>query len=360
MSKYLNGIDISSYQGNIDLSKIPSDFVIIKATEGKSYVNPYCDSRYQLAKKASKLLGVYHYAKNLDAHAEAEFFFKNVKGYIGESILFLDYEENISANSPTWCRMFLDHLKELTGGHKGMLYTYEGMLNKQNWQMVKDGDYGLWYANYGTNQLIQGFKQPSAPSVKFWGTPAIYQYNSQTHLPGYNGNLDANMFYGDRNAWLAYATVESKQLSVNDTTNNQKSHDNLVIESPIQKSGGQQAKLEVMKEAVPGILSVKGWQGPGNHRYGYIFLMDSQTGKELARVATPGIVRDDVNEYLDVAMGLKYGMQGEFDVRNFVGKDVYVMFRRTNDPTGNTNSGYQDFRFENLSLTNVGKNRSPL
>ena len=32
----LNGIDISGYQANIDLSKVAADFVIVKATEGIS------------------------------------------------------------------------------------------------------------------------------------------------------------------------------------------------------------------------------------------------------------------------------------------------------------------------------------
>ncbi|MGM0125725.1 hypothetical protein IGI37_003125 [Enterococcus sp. AZ194] len=205
----LNGIDISSWQGNIDVSKVPCDFVIVKATEGTSYVNPYCDTRYQLAKKAGKLLGVYHYAKNGNPEAEADFFYKNSKGYVGEAVLFLDYEEGLSVSSPTWCRRFLDRLKVLTGGVKGLLYTYQSMLNSQNWQTVKDGDYGLWYASYGADNPITGYKRPSAPAVNYWGNPTIYQYSSKTRLANYNGALDANSFYGDRTAWLAYAKAQS-------------------------------------------------------------------------------------------------------------------------------------------------------
>ena len=36
----MNGIDIASYQTGIDLSVVPCDFVIVKATEGTGYVNP--------------------------------------------------------------------------------------------------------------------------------------------------------------------------------------------------------------------------------------------------------------------------------------------------------------------------------
>lgn len=56
----LNGIDISGWQGDIDLSKLNFDFVIVKATEGTGYVNPYCDKKVQQAIKLGKKWGFYH------------------------------------------------------------------------------------------------------------------------------------------------------------------------------------------------------------------------------------------------------------------------------------------------------------
>ena len=52
----MNGIDISSWQSGIDLAKVPCDFVIIKATEGLTYVNPDCDRAYQQGLKLGKKL----------------------------------------------------------------------------------------------------------------------------------------------------------------------------------------------------------------------------------------------------------------------------------------------------------------
>ena len=43
----LKGIDISNHQAGLDLSKVDCDFVIIKATEGKSYVDNCCDGFFQ-------------------------------------------------------------------------------------------------------------------------------------------------------------------------------------------------------------------------------------------------------------------------------------------------------------------------
>ena len=36
----LNGIDVASYQAGLEPSKVPCDFVIVKATQGTSYTNP--------------------------------------------------------------------------------------------------------------------------------------------------------------------------------------------------------------------------------------------------------------------------------------------------------------------------------
>ncbi|MGJ3995591.1 GH25 family lysozyme, partial [Limosilactobacillus fermentum] len=56
--------------------------VIVKATQSTGYVNPYCDTDYQAAKNAGKLLGVYHYAAGGDPIEEAKFFIANAKNYI--------------------------------------------------------------------------------------------------------------------------------------------------------------------------------------------------------------------------------------------------------------------------------------
>lgn len=45
----LKFIDVASYQAGLDLSKIQTDGVIIKATEGIGYVNPYCDEFFNKA-----------------------------------------------------------------------------------------------------------------------------------------------------------------------------------------------------------------------------------------------------------------------------------------------------------------------
>ena len=88
----MRGIDISHWQNGLDLNAIDFDFVIMKATEGTTFVDNCCDGFYQKAKAMNKCLGVYHFANGGDYKAEADFFIENLKNYIGEAILVLDWE----------------------------------------------------------------------------------------------------------------------------------------------------------------------------------------------------------------------------------------------------------------------------
>lgn len=198
----LKGIDISNWQNGIDLSAVPADFVICKATQGTWYVSPDCDRQYQQAKTAGRCLGVYHYAEGGDYKAEADFFLQNVEGYIGEAILCLDWE---GTNNPTfntgrdreWVKNWCDYVAEKTGV-KPLVYLSKAYLDN----VSEIGDYGLWVAQYANNNTT-GYQE------KPWNEGAyrcaIRQYSSHGKLPGYGGNLDLDKFYGDREAWNKYA-----------------------------------------------------------------------------------------------------------------------------------------------------------
>lgn len=54
----LKGIDISNWQGGLDLTALRGvDFAIMKATEGTSFVDPYCDPWVQQADGMDMLWG---------------------------------------------------------------------------------------------------------------------------------------------------------------------------------------------------------------------------------------------------------------------------------------------------------------
>lgn len=205
----MNGIDISNWQKGINVSKVPCDFVITKATQGTSYVNPDCDRAYQQAKKAGKCLGVYHYAGGKDPVAEADFFLANVKGYVGEAILVLDWESNQNSKfsqGASWCKKWLDRVYEKTKV-RALIYMSKSVCRSYNWDSIAP-NHGLWVAQYADNVTDYGYiSDPWTDSKGYgaWSGPAIFQYTSVGRLSGYSGNLDLNIAYMDRNAWDKYA-----------------------------------------------------------------------------------------------------------------------------------------------------------
>lgn len=204
----MNGIDVSGWQKGINLSKVPADFVIIKATQGTSFINSDCDRAYQQAKAAGRLLGVYHYFSGGDPAKEAEHFVNNIKGYIGDAILVLDWEGEQNAKfsqGPAVAKPFLDKVRDLTGV-KPLIYMSKSVCRQHNWAAVAK-EYGLWVAQYANNNTTGYQANPWTDAKGFgaWGAPAIFQYSSHGRLSGYNGNLDINIAYMDAAAWKAYA-----------------------------------------------------------------------------------------------------------------------------------------------------------
>jgi GH25 family lysozyme M1 (1,4-beta-N-acetylmuramidase)/LysM repeat protein len=204
----LKGIDISKWQAGIDLSKIDTDFVICKATEGVGYTDKNCDGFYQQAKCLGKKLGVYHFARpdlGNSAVEEADYFIKETKGYHKEAILILDWEPQGNSIANTgWAKGWLDRVYEKTGV-KPLIYMSASVVRAYDWSKVVAGDYGLWIANYGSNNGTAQKGVFNNYPLRYWSFYALWQYTSKGRLSGYNGNLDLNYFSGDKTAWDKYA-----------------------------------------------------------------------------------------------------------------------------------------------------------
>lgn len=198
----MNGIDISNWQAGIDLTKVPCEFVIMKATEGTSYVSPDFARQYAQAKAAGRCLGIYHYANGGDVASEADHFLRTIGDRVGEAILVLDWEatsnKSFGKNDLNWCKTWLDYVTKKTKV-KPLLYISQAEMKK----FTNLGDYGLWIAQYASMSTINGFQ--TNPWNEGSYPCAIRQYSSSGRLPGYNGNLDFNKAYMDREGWNKYA-----------------------------------------------------------------------------------------------------------------------------------------------------------
>ena len=202
----LKGIDISHWQEGIDLGAIDVDFVIIKATEGNGYTDVMCDTFYQKAKSLGKKLGVYHFARpdlGNSPEEEADWFIKETLGYHKEAMLVLDWESGDLTNV-AWAKAWLDRVYSKTGV-KPVIYMSASVMHSADWSSVVKADYGLWVANYGTNDGTAQESVFDRYPLKYWSFYALWQYTSKGRLNGYNGNLDFNYFSGDGTAWDKYA-----------------------------------------------------------------------------------------------------------------------------------------------------------
>lgn len=199
----LNFIDISSYQADLNLVAVSNSIhgVIVKATEGTSYVNPYCDRNYRQAKSANLLRGFYHFAGGSDPLAEAAFFYRNVLGYLHDGIPVLDWEGNQTVD---WVNSFVRQFHNLTG-----IWPW---IYANPWRFNQGGveqNCARWVASYPevshpTFAQAASWKCPNAD-----GNVVAWQFCSDGRLSGYNANLDCSVYYGDRESWLRYADSNS-------------------------------------------------------------------------------------------------------------------------------------------------------
>ena len=203
----LNGIDIASYQSGIDLTVVPCDFVIIKATQGTGYVNPDCDRAYQQAKRAGKLRGTYHYVGGGNAVAEADYYVNNIKGYLRDGLLAIDWEaeQNGAWGNEAYLEQLVRRVIERTG-IKPLIYSMASRY-AQVAAVAKKLDCGLWIAEYAD-------MNPTGYQAHPWREGAyacaIRQYASTGRLNGWGGNLDLNIAYMTREQWAKYVNPGGK------------------------------------------------------------------------------------------------------------------------------------------------------
>lgn len=206
----LNGVDVASYQKGINLGVVPCDFVIIKATQGTTYVNPDFERAYKQAKDNKKLLGIYHYANGSGASAEADFFLRVIGTRIGEAVLVLDWEgaqnPQFGKNDVSYVKTFCDRVYNKTGV-RPIVYMSKSVCRAHDWTSVAQ-NYALWAAQYANNNTTGYQSHPWTDSRSYgaWTAPVIFQYSSKGRLNGWSGNLDLDVAYLTAEQWKSYAT----------------------------------------------------------------------------------------------------------------------------------------------------------
>jgi len=179
----VRGIDISSYQQNVDFKKVKNsgiEIVYIKATEGITYKNPLLESQHSGAMAVGLKVGFYHYLRANDPISEAKHFLSIINGLTANCKYAIDVEvalgqtiTKISSNVRLFANYLISNSKEVC------IYTGDNFYANNLDSSVKN--LPLWVAHYGV-------ANPDA--INYIG----FQYSGSGRVDGVNGLVDLDEF----------------------------------------------------------------------------------------------------------------------------------------------------------------------
>ena len=188
------GIDVSSWQGDIDFEKVKNagvEFVYIRVGstkgEGEYFVDKQFINNIKGFNEVGIPVGIYYYSyadSKQRAKEDAKWVLKQIKGYKVDLPIVYDWENwsfynefhqsfySTSMNA----KAFLDTIQNR--GYQGMLYSSKNYLEK----VWFDIGYPVWLAHYTSKTSYTG-------KYDYW------QLCSNGKVPGISGNVDINIYY---------------------------------------------------------------------------------------------------------------------------------------------------------------------
>jgi GH25 family lysozyme M1 (1,4-beta-N-acetylmuramidase)/LysM repeat protein len=185
-------LDMSHFQGDPDFAAIKADpqgivGVILKATEGTTYVDAKFQSFYDQATKAGLWVGAYHFGRyGTDAalaRREADHFKSTIAGK-NLKLIALDIEVG-DGDLTDSSLAFIDQVKGL--GIYTVLYTGASFANA-HFHPGPIGEVPLWVAHYGVDT-------PKANPT--WSNWRLFQFTSSARVQGIAGNVDMSEMIPD-------------------------------------------------------------------------------------------------------------------------------------------------------------------
>ena len=186
----LKGIDISHHNKyqfqlkHIDFSKY--DFIMMKATEGRTYVDPMYKTYMDEIIRLEKRYGFYHFARpTKNSPIEEAKHFCDTIGVDGYSaMLALDWEAEAVKCDLQWALDWLNYVERVY--HKKPLFYCSSFYTK-NLKPILNNNNGLWVAHY---------TKAEKPKVYTYPFYAMWQYTSTPY--------DKDVFNGSKDTWDKY------------------------------------------------------------------------------------------------------------------------------------------------------------
>ncbi|WJJ55347.1 hypothetical protein QB910_000103 [Dabrowskivirus KKP3916] len=178
----MNFIDVSHYQGTVNMAKVHSAGIKdigIKVSEGLTIIDPSWQTYYKDAEANGMNTMLYHFGHpSEDPIKQAEFFYNTAKALgLGELPMILDIEtndNNTKIDVDSWSIQFLDHLLSISNHDVGV-YSSEWFATTYLPKTLAKYSFH-WIAKYST----------VAPTLKY----AIWQKSQTGHVDGINTPVD--------------------------------------------------------------------------------------------------------------------------------------------------------------------------
>lgn len=185
------GVDTSNHNhanGPINFVALKASghvFVILKASEGVGFKDPYFDADRAAAHAAGLIVFAYHFGRGGSVAAEASWFLRCVGALqVGEGLVLDDEVPQINT---AWAKAFCDAVYGPTTV-KPLVYMNKSTLAAPGWAPVVADNDGLWLAVYDGST--------SPPASGAWPGAAMKQYTSSGTVAGIAGQVDLDVFYG--------------------------------------------------------------------------------------------------------------------------------------------------------------------
>lgn len=200
----IRGVDVSSYQGNIDWDILSEniDFAYIKATEGSSFVDPEFEKNFENAQKTEIRIGAYHFFSfDSGGDTQADNFIKNVPKTDNMLPPAVDVEfyadkefapperEDVQRE----LTVFIDRLTQYYG-ISPVIYSTRRAYDRYISGSYKNCD--IWIRDI--------FTEPVLSDRERW---VFWQYSEKGIMQCYDGEerfIDMNVFYGTEEQFRNY------------------------------------------------------------------------------------------------------------------------------------------------------------
>jgi lysozyme len=200
-TEYLQGIDVSHFQGQPDWVAVKADgirFAFLKATEARTFVDDQYATNRANADAAGVPVGAYHFARPgpaaNDAVNEADHFLDNAALKPRNLLPVLDLEDDGGLGIKAikqWAKAWLARVDERLGV-KAIIYTSPSFWRDEvgNTAWFANNGYRLWIAHWGADQ-------PDVPARNWDGRGwTLWQYDDCGSVAGINGCVDRDHLAG--------------------------------------------------------------------------------------------------------------------------------------------------------------------